>query len=103
MGVWARDAEWEAAVRELRNALHGDAGAARSENPPRQLSDDGQEAAGWRNESGDAADGLLHSEPAAESEEPAESTGVPAFLRDGDHLEVRNGRLSPVEPLEDDR
>ena len=43
---------------------------------------------GGRSESGGAADRLLHPQPAAESEEQAESRGVPALLRHGSHMEV---------------
>ena len=50
-----------------------------------------QEAARRRDESGDAADRLLHSQPAAESEEQAEPPGVHALLRHGDHVEVIKG------------
>ena len=43
---------------------------------------------GGRGESRRAADRLLHSQPAAESEEQAEPRGLHALLRHGGHLEV---------------
>ncbi len=63
-------------------------GHSRPADAARQLPDGEQEAAGGRGQSGDAADRLLHPQPAAESEEPPEPRGVHALLRHGDHLEV---------------
>jgi hypothetical protein len=73
LGLRPRHTERQAALRQLRNALHGHAGHPRSEDAPRQLPDGQQEAAGWRSESCDTANRLLHSQPAAKSEEQAES------------------------------
>src|SRR4030095_14813489 len=88
LGLRTRDAERQAALRQLRNALHDPAGHSRSTNASRELPDGEQETAWRRGESGHATDRLLYSEPAAESEEQAESRGVHALLRYGGHLEV---------------
>src|SRR4029453_3612970 len=87
-------AERQTALPGLRNAFHGDAGASRPEDPARRLPDGQQEAAGRRNESSRAADRFLHSQSTAESEESAQSAGVRAFLRNGNHLEVNRRRVS---------
>ena len=88
LGIRARHAERQAALRELRNALYGDAGDSRSEDVARELPDGQQETTGRRSESRHTTDRFLHSQPAAESEEPAKPRGVHAFLWHGGHLEV---------------
>ena len=51
MGIRTRHAERQAALRQLRNALHGDAGYSRPEDAESELPDGRQEAAGRRGES----------------------------------------------------
>src|SRR5688500_8558558 len=100
MGIRSRDAERQAAVSGLRDALHGHAGTPRPEDAARQLPVAQQDAAGRGDEPGDAADRLLHPQPAAEPEEPTEPPGVRALLRNGNYLEIgsvprRFDRFSP--------
>ena len=83
LGIRSRDAERQAALRQLRNAFHGDAGHPRSKDAEGELPDGRQETARGRSEPSDAADRFLHSEPADQPEEQTESRGLPALLRHG--------------------
>ena len=56
------------------------------------LPDGGQEGRRRRSEPGDAADRLLHPQPADEPEEQAGPRSVHALLRDGSHVEMSRDR-----------
>ena len=98
-GIRPCDAERQAALRQLRNALHDHAGHPRPEDAARELPHGEQEAARRRGESGHAANRLLHPQSAAEPEEQAEPRGLHALLRHGGHVEVARRQGNDVRGL----